>query len=879
MRVLHFSGILATLASTALQVEAACNSPLLIDDFSNWSSNNNALGSWTSDDGTMSKISAASKTLTFQPKSDSYFYESFACQTAPQNGYDSLSFSVKGPAGGSLTLELQYKASCTATGQYQSVFYPVSGLTGQTQTITVPWSKFGGGNPSAIFAFSWSAFSSTTSSWELSQIQFGCSGKAPVSSSVNPVSSSAKPSSSIVSSSGKPSSSVVLSSGKPSSSIASSSGQPSSSIVSSSGKPSSSIASTSSRLISLIVSSSGKATSSSAKPTSSNVVAASSSAPASSSLAGSSKPTGSVIAASSATPSSTLVTSVGSSPSSAPGQCTNTLIDDWTSQSRLTFLFYNAMLNPSSDDGTMKSVVVNPGNRVTLTPKNTASYMYSQLGCMNAKNYGGISLRIKATAGSSFAIELDSGCGTNPKAITLTTTQLGWSFDGTEKLYTIPFSKFTGLDTSALQTVLFSNLKSAVTFGPMQLYCGDSGAEYIPPTNPSNPAVTATVPAPTGTAAALVIDNFSKKDTNALNFFHGADDGMTLKWETNKLTITSPDSDYAFYTQVSATCRDMTNYDGDYLHIAYSGSNAFSIALQQHNPTCNEQVAPYPETWDSLEAARYATASDIYIPMSHFNIQRGRVIGIAFKGFYTTNPTTFTKVEIVPSVPAGFTIPNKLPSGQLMFACKRANSFAFAIDDGDPTMAQEVLKIIKEENIKVTFFTVGAPLLDPSTNLSNVYNEMMSAGHQIALHSYTHPKMEGLPSYDAIDWEYNQDIAAVQKTLGGLHTPYFRPPFGNEGARMRQRLANSVSDITDSPYIVNWSVDVEDWLWATSSTPEKQLEAFNRDVNKGGNLVVLHYLYPSTVGYLRQFIQIAKATGKNLMRVDQCMEDPNAPAL
>ncbi|KAK7516480.1 hypothetical protein IWZ03DRAFT_311492 [Phyllosticta citriasiana] len=779
MRVLHFSGILATLASTALQVEAACSSPLLIDDFSNWSSNNNALKSWTSaDDGTMSKISAANKKLTFQPKSDSYFYETFACQTAAQNGYDSLSFSIKGPSGGYLTLELQSMTACGASGQYQSFFYTVSGLTGQTQTVTVPWSKFGGGNPSAITAFSWSAFSSTSAIWELGQIQFGCSGKAPVSS-----------------------------------------------------------------------------TSSSAKPT------------------------GSVIAASSTIASSTLVTSVGSSPSSAPGQCTNTLIDDWSSQSRLTFLFYNAMLNPSSDDGTMKSVVVNPGNRVTLTPKNTASYMYSQLGCMNANNYGGISLRIKAAAGSSFAIELDSGCGSNPSANTLTTSQLGWSFDGTEKLYSVPFSKFPGLDTSTLQTILFSNLKSAVTFGPMQLYCGDTVAEYIPPASPSNPAVTATVPAPSGTAAALVIDSFSKKDTNALGFFHGADDGMTLKWESNKLTITSPDSDYAFYTQVSASCRDMTSYDGDYLHIAYSGSNAFSIALQQHNPTCNEQIAPYPETWDSLEAARYATGNDIYIPMSHFNIQRGRVIGFAFKGFYTTNPTSFTKVEIVPSVPAGVTIPNKLPSGQLMFACKRNNSFAFAIDDGDPTMAQQVLNIIKEEGIKVTFFTVGAPLLDPSTNLSNVYNEMMSAGHQIALHSYTHPKMEGLPSYDAIDWEYNQDIAAVKKTMGGLHTPYFRPPFGNEGARMRQRLANSVSDITDSPYIVNWSVDVEDWLWATSSTPEKQLDAFNRDVKKGGNLVVLHYLYPSTVGYLRQFIQIAKATGKDLMRVDQCMEDPNAPAL
>ena len=79
---------------------------------------------------------------------------------------------------------------------------------------------------------------------------------------------------------------------------------------------------------------------------------------------------------------------------------------------------------------------------------------------------------------------------------------------------------------------------------------------------------------------------------------------------------------------------------------------------------------------------------------------------------------------------------------------------------------------------------------------------------------------------------------------------------------------------------------------------QKQLEAFQNDVAKGGNLVVLHYLYPSTVNYLREFIQIAKATGmhihghakatcgltkfvtgKQLMRVDQCLEDPSAPPL
>ncbi len=78
---------------------------------------------------------------------------------------------------------------------------------------------------------------------------------------------------------------------------------------------------------------------------------------------------------------------------------------------------------------------------------------------------------------------------------------------------------------------------------------------------------------------------------------------------------------------------------------------------------------------------------------------------------------------------------------------------------------------------------------------------------------------------------------------------------------------------------INWSVDVEDYLWALSTTPEKQLDAFKRDLAKGGNLVVLHYLYPTTVQYLPQFIALAKATGKQLMRVDQCMQDPEAPPL
>jgi peptidoglycan/xylan/chitin deacetylase (PgdA/CDA1 family) len=377
-----------------------------------------------------------------------------------------------------------------------------------------------------------------------------------------------------------------------------------------------------------------------------------------------------------------------------------------------------------------------------------------------------------------------------------------------------------------------------------------------------------------------VVDNFANTATNALGEWHGADDpeGMTVTFGNNAMTINTNNSDLAWNTQLTDQCADMRGYAGGYLHIAYSGSNKFSVALQQHNAGCDSTIKPYPETWDSLEAARYATATDIYMPINHFNVNLTRSIGFALKGFYSTDPTTISKIEVVRSLPAGRTIPPKLASGKLVFSCSRPNSFAVAIDDGDPKYAQRVMEILQQADIPVTFFAVGLPLLDTSNGLAAMYKDMAARGHQIALHSYTHPKMEGLPSDAAIDWEYSNDVGAVRQVFGdaGL-SRYFRPPFGTEGARMRQRLAATLDE--PEPYIVNWSIDIEDWIWAESDTPEKQLDAFKRDLEKGGDLMVMHYLYESTVELLPEFIRLAKATGKRLMRVDQCMEDPRAPPL
>jgi hypothetical protein len=120
----------------------------------------------------------------------------------------------------------------------------------------------------------------------------------------------------------------------------------------------------------------------------------------------------------------------------------------------------------------------------------------------------------------------------------------------------------------------------------------------------------------------------------------------------------------------------MTPYSQHFIHIIYSGGNKFSLSLQQHNPSCDENIDPYPETWDSVEAARYAFCSedqdDIWIPMSHFQIDHTRVNAIALESFYTSCLSQLYRVELIPpsQVPAELVPPEELANGNVVFKCK-----------------------------------------------------------------------------------------------------------------------------------------------------------------------------------------------------------------
>lgn len=122
----------------------------------------------------MTSISVVDSSLAFTPKANSYFYETFTCTQAMNEGYNAVSFSVIGPAGGAASLEIQTKSSCSASA-YSSSYFTFRGLTGSKQTVTVPLSSFAGAKTNAITGLVWSSFSKTGVKWVLDDVQFVCS--------------------------------------------------------------------------------------------------------------------------------------------------------------------------------------------------------------------------------------------------------------------------------------------------------------------------------------------------------------------------------------------------------------------------------------------------------------------------------------------------------------------------------------------------------------------------------------------------------------------------------------------------------------------------------------------------------------------------------
>ena len=145
---------------------------------------------------------------------------------------------------------------------------------------------------------------------------------------------------------------------------------------------------------------------------------------------------------------------------------------------------------------------------------------------------------------------------------------------------------------------------------------------------------------------------------------------------------------------------------------------------------------------------------------------------------------------------------NKVHNKELPIYCvdtdkpKIALSFDAAWGNED---TQEILKILKEKKINVTFFMTGGWIDKYPEDVKDIYE----AGNELGNHSQNHKQMSTL-SEEECRKEIMQPHEAVKK-LTGYDMKVFRPPYGD----YNDNLIRTAKACGYSP--IQWDVDSLDW--------------------------------------------------------------------
>ncbi|MEG4090629.1 polysaccharide deacetylase family protein [Microcoleus sp. Pol12B4] len=150
-------------------------------------------------------------------------------------------------------------------------------------------------------------------------------------------------------------------------------------------------------------------------------------------------------------------------------------------------------------------------------------------------------------------------------------------------------------------------------------------------------------------------------------------------------------------------------------------------------------------------------------------------------------------------------------------------AIALTFDDGPwPKTTTQILDILKENNIKATFFWVGKYL----QNSPEIGKQVAEAGHAIGNHTWNHEYLQY--NENGASREIDRTSSLIED-LTGIQTSMFRPPGGilNNGLTAYAQKKNYA--------VVMWSADSFDWRTLTESLIDNVM----RQANSGG-IVLMH---------------------------------------
>jgi peptidoglycan/xylan/chitin deacetylase (PgdA/CDA1 family) len=173
------------------------------------------------------------------------------------------------------------------------------------------------------------------------------------------------------------------------------------------------------------------------------------------------------------------------------------------------------------------------------------------------------------------------------------------------------------------------------------------------------------------------------------------------------------------------------------------------------------------------------------------------------------------------------------------------NKIYLTFDDGPtPEITEWVLEILKEHQIKATFFCIGKNIQKHPA----IFNKVIDDGHAIGNHTFNH-----LNGWKTPFGNYLENIDLCKSEIKNQQPPLFRPPYGKIKTTQSKKLRQL------GYKIIMWDVLSADF--DQSISPEKCLENVIKNI-KPGSIIVFHdsikafknleYTLPKSIAILKQ---------------------------
>ncbi len=136
-----------------------------------------------------------------------------------------------------------------------------------------------------------------------------------------------------------------------------------------------------------------------------------------------------------------------------------------------------------------------------------------------------------------------------------------------------------------------------------------------------------------------------------------------------------------------------------------------------------------------------------------------------------------------------------------------AGKIALTFDDGpDPKYTPQILDVLRKYHVPATFFVIG----QNAESYPTLVRQMLSDGHEIGSHSYTHPNM-GTVSDERAVLELNATQRALE-SITGRTVRLFRPPYNADAEPRSLEEVKPVVTANRLGYIVaGETIDPQDW--------------------------------------------------------------------